>query len=62
MAKVPKGLYRTDDGWAMVDYGKHRSTVTRKQYREQNYQPPFTDLPAEKEFKRKERPCDATRS
>ena len=42
------GLYRTNDGFVQVAYGRKTTfPISRKRYEERGYQPPFESLPAE---------------
>ena len=42
---APRGLFRTSDEWAMVEYGNHQMSIPRQRYEEQDYEPPFELLP-----------------
>lgn len=46
-----RGIYR-DSGWAQVTDGKHEIPIPRQRYEDQNYLPPFDDLPTKEEYLR----------
>ena len=49
---MPTGLYRTNDGWVQVAYGRKAIfPISRKRYEEQGYEPPFESLPSEHDAK-----------
>jgi hypothetical protein len=48
---MAKGIFRSTDGWAQVDYGNHSAPIPRNTYDENSYQPPFEKLPLEADYK-----------
>jgi hypothetical protein len=48
---MPKGLYRDEDGWVMVDYGNHQAMIPRDQYEAKGYEPPYEKLPTEEQYR-----------
>jgi hypothetical protein len=48
---MAKGIFRTPDGWAEVDYGAHTISITRVRYEQLGYQPPFDALPLEIDYR-----------
>ena len=42
---MPTGIFRSEDGWAQVDYG------TRSRYEANGYKPDFDKLPSEAEYR-----------
>jgi hypothetical protein len=47
---MAKGIFRTSNGWAQVDYGAHSAPIPRYQYEANEYQPPFDSLPFEADY------------
>jgi hypothetical protein len=41
------GVYRTEDGWVQVAYGRHWFEISRQRYEDQGYKPAFDLLPLE---------------
>ncbi len=41
------GIYRTDEDWVQVAYGRHSFAISREVYERRGYQPSFEDLPLE---------------
>jgi hypothetical protein len=48
---MAKGIFRTSNGWAQVDYGAHSAPIPRYQYEANEYQPPFDSLPFEADYR-----------
>lgn len=46
-----QGIYR-DGGWVHVTDGKHEIPIPRNRYEDQNYCPPFDDLPTKEQYLR----------
>jgi hypothetical protein len=44
---LAKGLYLTQDGRVLVDYGKLRVPISSAQYRANGYRPTYDKLPVE---------------
>ena len=47
---MTKGLYRDKEGWAVVYYGRHRMPITRAQYINKGYCPPYDKLPSKAKY------------
>ena len=48
---MPVGLFRSEDGWAQVDYGTGTTIpVPRSKYEANGYKPDFDKLPSEAEY------------
>jgi len=47
---MAKGIYRTVDGFVQVDFGNHSTSMPRKRYEDQGYQPPHETLPSEPDY------------
>lgn len=45
------GLYRTNEGWVMVHYGKSNFLVSRSLYEWNGYLPSYDQLPSEDAYK-----------
>ena len=48
---MARGIFRTDDDWVQVDYGKHTAPVPRDRYEQNGYEPPFEKLPTEDAYR-----------
>ena len=49
---MPVGLFRSEDGWAQVDYGTGRDhLIRRSRYEANGYKPDFDKLPSEAEYR-----------
>lgn len=58
---MARGVYRIDDEWVQVNYGKHELPIMRERYETKSYQPPFDELPTEAEYRaarRREHECN----
>lgn len=44
-----QGIYR-EGGWAQVTDGKNEIPIPRGRYEDQNYHPPFDELPTKEEY------------
>jgi hypothetical protein len=47
---MTKGIFRSGDDSARVDYGRHAVTIPREEYSVNEYEPPFHTLPTKEEF------------
>jgi hypothetical protein len=48
---MPVGLFRSEDGWAQVDYGTGTTIpIPRSRYEANGYKPDFDQLPSESEY------------
>ena len=47
---MPEGLYRDEAGWVIVNYGTHRSLISRAKYEEKGYKPPYDSLPTKEAY------------
>ena len=50
-ANLAVGIFRTEDGWAQVDYGTRSGPIPRDLYEEKGYLPAFEDLPTEADYR-----------
>jgi hypothetical protein len=49
---MPVGLFRSEDGWAQVDYGTGATIpIPRSRYEANGYKPDFDKLPSETEYR-----------
>ena len=56
---MPVGLFRSEDGWAQVDYGTGTTIpVTCSKYEANGYKPDFDKLPSEAEYRAAEEKKD----
>jgi hypothetical protein len=47
---MTKGIFRSGDDSARVDYGRHAVTIPREEYSVNEYEPPFHTLATKEEF------------
>jgi hypothetical protein len=53
---MPAGLFRSEDGWAQVDYGTGTTIpIPRSRYEANGYKPDFDKLPSEAEYRAAEK-------
>ena len=56
---MPVGLFRSEDGWAQVDYGTGATIpIPRSRYDANGYKPDFDKLPSEAEYRAAEEKKD----
>jgi hypothetical protein len=56
---MPVGLFRSEDGWAQVDYGTGATIpIPRSRYEANGYKPDFDKLPSEAEYRAAEEKKD----
>jgi hypothetical protein len=56
---MPIGLFRSEDGWAQVDYGTGATIpIPRSRYEANGYKPDFDKLPSEAEYRAAEEKKD----
>jgi hypothetical protein len=49
---MPTGIFRSEDGWAQVDYGAGTTIpIPRSRYEANGYNPDFDKLPWEAEYR-----------
>ena len=49
---MPTGIFRSEDGWAQVDYGTGTTIpIPRSRYEANGYKPDFDKLPSEAEYR-----------